>query len=231
MHDGHDEDLQDDDDLHADDEDDDDGWMEEASEWQPADTPAAHARNLNQNIFPIMMRMVMVMMMMTIQLVMMMMIVMVMIVTLHSPLLLCFLAAPHSLLPDHSTILNVHPQNRSQSLTTLNWPQKSRHNSSQSGSSAGGHLSPTATGHCATPSGRRARARHKRAAAAQFSIYHREAARVSLVWSPPLFWSGLVSFGDLQTQVSFEHARLHSKLCELHGDPPRCQALPQTKWS
>ena len=152
-----------------------------------------------------------------------------MIVTLHYPLLLCFLTAPHSLLPANPTIPNVHPQNPSQSLTTSSKKATICHNPAQP--SSAGHLSPTATGHCATPSGRRARARHKRAAAARSSIFHREAARVSLVWSPPLFWSGLVSFGDLQTQVSFEHARLQLRLCALHGDLPSCPALPQTKWS
>ena len=83
----------------------------------------------------------------------------VMIVTLHHPLLLRFLAAPHSLLPANPTILNVHPQNLSQSRTTsLRKAVTIPHNRAQLTSA--GHLSPAATGHCcATASGDRVCAR------------------------------------------------------------------------
>ena len=77
-----------------------------------------------------------------------------MIVTLHYPLLLCFLTAPHSLLPANPTIPNVHPQNPSQSLTTSSKKATICHNPAQP--SSAGHLSPTATGHCATSGGHRA---------------------------------------------------------------------------
>ena len=60
----------------------------------------------------------------------------------------------------------------------------------------------------------------------------RGAARVSLVWSPPLFWSGLLCFAlviyDLFA-VCFERARPHFWV--LQGDPTNCQALPQTRCS
>ena len=150
----------------------------------------------------VMMMVVMVMVMMVMVLMMMTMVIMMMmgmIVTLHYPLLLCFLTAPHSLLPANPTIPNVHPQNLSQPQPH-NQLQKS-HNLSRS-SSAELSWSPLSDGDRALcdqwwwpPCTVRAHATNAQLRVPRSST--RGAARVSLVWSPPLFWSGLLCFGDL----------------------------------
>ena len=143
-------------------------------------------------IMMIMMRMMMMHMMMLVMMMMMMMLMMMpkMIVTLHYPLLLCFLTAHNSLLP-LKNLINVHPQNnlsRSSQPSKNNPSQKPVTNCDNSQpvtilcGSADGHLSPLVRP-AGTAFGQKcARARHKCACAPP--------ARCALVWSP-LFWFGL----------------------------------------
>ena len=105
-----------------------------------------------------MMSMMTMMMMMVV--VMRVMLVMV-IVTLHYPLLLCFLADPHSLLPPKSP-LNVHLQNLSQSLLTTFTTFTICHNPAHR---SAGHLSPT--GRPGTAGRHRVRAHATKCAAAR----------------------------------------------------------------